>query len=125
MKVLGIAHSSERKSMKDNVARWDLSEDNVKKQGIPRELLCGIIVEHNEVPFSAVVKVTVDRGKWRRNRSKSEEVHFDPHSALAECPIMDFEGIPDDLNFLTEKQRQRLAPFSGQYEACYMETWLI
>lgn len=110
-----------------NLVQWDVVENKLEKDGIPREIFCGAIVLHDRDEFMADVTVKVRTGMslgsidpraWAmegRPWTKDDPIFFKRHIITEGVDTLPWlEGV--DLSTLTEEQCQALAPLPKEHQ---------
>jgi len=125
MKIQGFIYPENPYQDKENVARWDMIENDLQKSGIPHDFCCGVVVVHDEPHFQAEVKVRFSfpfSSGWKFTGSpwtKDEPLLFDSSQPLTELDqlyLAELRKIVNgrDLSALTELEYKSFAGFSNE-----------
>jgi hypothetical protein len=120
MRIQGSKYRSHRRLRDNNVVRWDIEENKLQKDGIPREFVCGVIVSNDYGEFTADVVIKVSTPIILRNYliakpwSKDAPIVFKKGAVNERVDALkELEGL--DLSTLTEEQCLKLAPLPKEY----------
>jgi len=111
------APDHDKKNGPNSVARWIMTANKVQKNGVPPEFLTGVVLSHNQIPFSATVKVTLGNLQWKTPWSNPGVCfNFDAQNVPPDCALYGMEELERDFSGLSEEQYKKLAPFNDEYQ---------
>jgi len=111
------APDHDKKNGPNSVARWIMTANKVQKNGVPPEFLTGVVLSHNQISFSATVKVTLGNLQWKTPWSNPGVCfNFDAQNVPPDCALYGMEELERDFSGLSEEQYKKLAPFNDEYQ---------